>query len=79
MDKRIKLIWDFRGPAAAKTAAHHEKHLQDYIALEKTALNMTGHEDVTDSYSYAYMVVEESEMISIRDALKPHRGVFLTN
>ena len=25
--EKIKLIWDFRGPVAEKTAQHHLKHL----------------------------------------------------
>ena len=28
MQKKIKLIWDFRGPESAKTAEHHEIHLK---------------------------------------------------
>ena len=35
MSRQIKLIWDFRGPASAKTAEHHEIHLKEYIAIEK--------------------------------------------
>jgi hypothetical protein len=34
MSRQIKLIWDFRGPASAKTAEHHEIHLKEYIAIE---------------------------------------------
>ncbi|WP_394746785.1 hypothetical protein [Spongiimicrobium salis] len=78
MSRKIKLIWDFRGPAAQKTAEHHVVHLKEYIALEKLALNISGHTYYSDMYSIAYMVVEESEMISVRDALKPHRGEVYT-
>ncbi|SHJ28160.1 hypothetical protein [Pseudozobellia thermophila] len=74
MEKKIKLIWDFRGPAASKTAEHHEKHLKEYIQLEKTDLNITGCQHVNDMLSSAFMVVTEREMIKLRDALKPHRG-----
>ena len=74
MDRKLKLIWDFRGPGARKTAEHHEKHLKDYIATEGTALNITGYRQVTDMHSFAFMVVEESDMITVRNALKPHRG-----
>jgi len=76
--KHIKLIWDFRGPEAAKTAAHHEKHLQDYIAIEKIDLNITGHQELNDMHSIAFMVVAEKNMITIRDILKPHRGELYT-
>ncbi|WP_430905829.1 hypothetical protein [Maribacter sp. 2-571] len=74
MNRKIKLIWDFRGPAAAKTAEHHEKHLKEFIAAESTSLNITGHTHFGEFHSIAYMVVAENEMIAVRDALKPHRG-----
>ncbi|SNR70203.1 hypothetical protein SAMN04488009_3276 [Maribacter sedimenticola] len=74
MSRKIKLIWDFRGPAALKTAEHHVKHLKEFIAIEGTALNITGHQQINDMFSIAFMVVEEHEMISVRDTLKPHRG-----
>ena len=74
MNRKIKLIWDFRGPAAGKTAEHHEKHLKEFIAFEKLNLDITGFQHINEMYSFAYMVVEESIMIAMRDALKPHRG-----
>jgi hypothetical protein len=74
MNRKIKLIWDFRGPAAAKTAEHHEKHLKEYIAIEELPLNITGFQNISEVYSYAFMVTEESNMIRLRDALKPHRA-----
>ncbi|MEE9361305.1 MAG: hypothetical protein V3U92_01765 [Cellulophaga sp.] len=76
--KKIKLIWDFRGPAASKTAEHHEIHLKEYIAIEKLSLNITGFKDLSDMHSLAYLVVEETYMIQVRDALKPHRGEVYT-
>lgn len=72
--KKIKLIWDFRGPSAKLTAEHHEKHLKEYIAAEKTNLNITGNQHVNEMYSLAFMVVDENEMLTVRDALRPHRG-----
>ncbi len=74
MDRRIKFVWDFRGPTAAKTAEHHERHLKEYIALEKIELNITGHQHLHDMHSTAFMVVNEAQMKVLRDALKPHRG-----
>ncbi|OXA92241.1 hypothetical protein [Flavobacterium hercynium] len=74
MSRKIKLIWDFRGPAAAKTAEHHEIHLKEYIAIEKFPLNITGHKIIDDMYAIAFMVVTDENMIQVRDALKPHRG-----
>jgi hypothetical protein len=72
--RKIKLIWDFRGSAAAKTAEHHEIHLKEYIQNEKLPLNITGFEIINDMYAIAFLVVEEKDMIPVRDVLKPHRG-----
>lgn len=74
MSRRIKLLWDFRGPTASETAKHHAIHLKDFVKKESLALDITGHSDLNEFHSIAFMVVEESYMIQIRDALLPHRG-----
>ncbi len=68
------MIWDFRGPAAEKTAEHHEKHLKEYIAIEKLPLDITGFEVVNEMHAFAFMVVTDENMIAVRDSLKPHRA-----
>ena len=35
MSRKIKLIWDFRGEVATKTAEHHDIHLKEYLEKEK--------------------------------------------
>ena len=74
LPKEIKLIWDFRGPASAMTAEHHEIHLKEYIIAEKLSTNITGFEIFGEMHAIAYMVVTAEKMIQVRDALKPHRG-----
>ena len=74
MSRQIKLIWDFRGPASAKTAEHHEIHLKEYIKIEKLPLEITGFTTYGEMHAVAFMVVEEKDMLPVRDALKPHRG-----
>lgn len=76
MSKKIKLIWDFRGAAAAKTAEHHEIHLKEFIIAENYPLQITGFEILNDMYAIAYLVVEEKDMVTFRDILKPHRGAY---
>jgi hypothetical protein len=78
MARKIKLIWDFRGAVATKTAEHHEIHLKEYIQSEKLPLNITGFQIIDEMYAIAFMVVEEANMIAVRDALKPHRGEVYT-
>jgi len=72
--RKLKLIWDFRGPDALKIAEHHEIHLKEYIIIQKLAINITGFEALNDVHAIAFMVVKEEEMKTVRDALKPHRG-----
>ena len=72
--RKLKLIWDFKGPVSQKTAEHHLVHLQEYIQLNSLDINITGVETLSEMHSLAYLVVDESEMKPIRDALKPHRG-----
>jgi len=77
--RKLKLIWDFRGPDALKIAEHHDIHLKEFIAIEKTNLNITGFEQLNDLHAIAFMVVTDDEMKPIRDALKPHRGQLYSN
>ena len=72
--RKLKLIWDFRGPDAYKIAQHHEIHLKEYILSEQLNINVTGIENLSDMHTIAFLVVNENEMKPIRDALKPHRG-----
>lgn len=74
----LKLIWDFRGPAAAKTALHHEIHLKEFAFAKALTTQITGVEDHNELHSIAYLVVQEDEMKPVRDALKPHRGQVYT-
>lgn len=72
--RKIKLIWDFRGEASAKTAEHHEMHLKEYIIIENLPIKITGFEIKNELHAIAFMVVTDENMIPVRDALKPHRG-----
>lgn len=72
--RKIKLIWDFRGPNASKIAEHHEIHLKEYIAIENLDTDITGFEIINDMYAIAFMIVNDIDMKPVRDALKPHRG-----
>ena len=74
MSRQLKLIWDFRGPNAQRTAEHHEIHLKDFLKMNRQTDLITGVEQVNEHHSLAYLVVDESEMTFFRDRLKPHRG-----
>ncbi len=78
MQKKIKLIWDFRGTESLPIAEHHRIHLDEFIQKEKLDLQETGIHKISDMYSIAYMMVSEAQMLLVRDALKPHRGELIT-
>jgi len=48
--------------------------LKEFISHEKISIDITGHQEINNMYSLAFMVVEEKDMKGIRDILKPHRG-----
>jgi len=74
MSRKIKLLWDFRGPDAKETAKHHMIHLKEFATIE----NLTFHEiDIQEKNSMlfsAFITVDEKDMKIYRDALKPQRG-----
>ena len=72
--RKLKLIWDFRGPEALKIAEHHHIHLKDYITIEKLNVSISGYDAISEMHAIAYMVIDENNMKPIRNALKPHRG-----
>lgn len=74
MSRKIKLIWDFRGLDAKDTAKHHDLHLKDYSNTSSVIIIETGYENLNEMHAIAYMVVNENDMFTIRDILKPHRA-----
>jgi hypothetical protein len=78
MSSYIKLIWDFRGADSHPIAEHHRIHLEEFIGKENLELKETGVHKISPTYAIAYMQVSETEMLKVRDALKPHRGERIT-
>ena len=74
MGRKIKLIWDFRGPEAHEIAKHHIVHLEEFAIKEELRFHEVNVQPVSDLYCIAYITVNEEDMIVDRDALVPHRG-----
>lgn len=72
--RKLKLIWDFRGATALGTAKHHCIHLKEFAEIEKLTQHLVDYEQVNELWSIAFIVVDEVDMKTYRDALKPHRG-----
>ncbi len=74
MSRKIKLIWDFKGPDALETAKHHCVHLKEFTQIENLSFYEVNFKEVNEMYTLAFVIVDESVMKIFRDALKPHRG-----
>lgn len=74
MNRKIKLIWDFRGMEALEIAKHHCIHLEEFAVKEKLSFYEINSNTISEMYSIAFITVDEKDMIAYRDALQPHRG-----
>lgn len=74
MSRKIKLIWDFKGPDGLETAKHHCIHLNEFAQIDKLPYHEVNHKVLNEMHTIAFVVVDEEHMKVFRDALKPHRG-----
>ena len=74
LERKIKLLWDFRGPDALETAKHHTIHLKEFAAIENLQFHEIDIKGLNPMLCTAFIVVNESDMKVYRDALKPQRG-----
>ena len=62
------------GPHAKGTAEHHAIHLKEFAERENLVVLDVGTEAITEFHVLAYMTVEEKDMITVRDTLRPQRA-----
>lgn len=74
MNRKIKLLWDFRGEDAKETAKHHTVHLKEFTEIENLPFHEIDIQEKNEFLVAAFITVDEKDMKTFRDALKPHRG-----
>ena len=74
--EHIRMIWDFRGPNAEQTAAHHAKHLKEFTDREHIQHFGFGHQQEVGAHYTAYIIIDKQDMITLRDSLKPARAIY---
>ena len=74
LNRKLKLIWDFKGEDGLETAKHHCIHLKEFAITEKLHYYEIHHEQLNEFHSIAFITVDEVDMKTYRDALIPHRG-----
>jgi len=73
--KKIRLIWDFFGDDALETAKHHAIHLEEFSKKHQIPYYGCGSNQM-ESHSEAYLIVDQENLITVRDALMPKRGEY---
>ncbi|MDT0552900.1 hypothetical protein [Urechidicola vernalis] len=74
MSRKIKLIWDFKGPVCHKTAEHHAIHLKEFAQMENLPFYDIGFIEISEMHAITFVIVDNPNMKTYRDTLKPHRG-----
>ena len=74
MSEKAKLIWDFRGPAAKQTAAHHLIQLNEYFEQSQLTAYEADTQMQSEMWHSAYVIVDMEDVSELREVLKPHRG-----
>ncbi len=71
---KAKLVWNFSGEGALKTAEHHLIHLKEYAESVKVEVVEFGTEQQTEFTAIAFMIVVKDLVPKLRESLKPHQG-----
>ena len=71
---KAKLVWNFSGEGAFKTAQHHLFHLKEYSRREKVEVVEFGTQQQTEFTACAFMIVAKALVNDLRKSLKPHQG-----
>ncbi len=74
MNRKIRLIWDFYGEPAEGTAKHHVIHLEEFMKREDFSFYNQGISSQGENHFLAFITVDEKDVLSIRNALKPNRA-----
>ncbi|MEE9349663.1 MAG: hypothetical protein V3U80_06415 [Flavobacteriaceae bacterium] len=74
MNRKIRLIWEFRGPDSLGIAKHHVIHLQEFAKMENLAFYEVNTIEHSNYFNSAFIIVDEKDMLTYKNALKPDRG-----
>lgn len=74
MNRKIRLIWNFRGPDAQKTAEHHVIHLKEFAEINGLIYHDSNILTENPFLCLAYIIINEKDLSIFKDRLKPDRG-----
>ena len=73
----VKLVWNFSGEGALKTAQHHLIHLKEYAEREKVKVIEFVTQKQSEFTAIAFMIVVKDLVPPLRESLKPHQGFLI--
>jgi hypothetical protein len=68
-----KLLWDFFGPHAERTASHFSTHLSEFLAKHQLSSLVTGRESAGEGHQAVYCLAAGETFEAIRKSLRPNR------
>lgn len=74
MNRKIKLIWDFRSEYVQIIAQNHSTDVQNFSLVKKLPFIDVGVLKISNFHSIGFVVVDEINRITFRDLLNPHRA-----
>lgn len=77
MERKIKLVWEFYGVDALKTADHHLIHLSQYIQREDIDIIDKGVELINEFSAISFIIIYNSFAVKLRSDLKPKKGLLV--
>ena len=78
MKNKIRLVWDFRGSDALKTAEHQLTHLVEFMVKENISYLNKSSAQISELQSICSIIIKESDLDLVKKRLKPNRR-FLVN
>jgi Mn-containing catalase len=71
----MKLLWDFFGPHAERTASHFKTHLEQFLSQHALTGLTTGLESAGDGHKAAYCVAQGDALEKLKASLRPNRAL----
>jgi hypothetical protein len=73
VDSAKRLLWDFFGPHAERTASHFRTHLEQFLTEHGLAGLQTGLESAGAGHHAVFCVAEGQAFESLKASLRPNR------
>ena len=77
--RKIRLLWDFRGPDSLETAKHHVIHLKEFAEIDNLSFVEASVIEQNKYVNSAFIIISEIDLEVFKNALKPHSITVVQN